>query len=230
MPNQRGIDDHTTNAEDLQARYRTIDRAAIYPPAFLDYVSETRVPLSILDVGSGAGNNAFFLATKGHHITAIEPSGLMKVAKRDHAHANITYVEDQLPALASQGDAKFDAILLDSVWHYIDPAERIASLTRLAQLLKPRGKLVVMYPTPPSRDYQFEVPPKTFLQDIATANRQLPKAQQLTIKEEPTFTQDMKKRKGFGAFEEEDVYYYKCYIESKGRAQSLPPREERKRS
>ncbi len=93
MPNQLGIDDHTSNAEALAKGYAnpTIDREKIYPPVFLDYLNHIKETLEILDIGAGSGNNAYFLASKGHKVTAVEPSGLLEVAKRNHAHPNITY-------------------------------------------------------------------------------------------------------------------------------------------
>lgn len=226
MPNQPGIDDHTAHAHALAARYASIDRETLFPASFWNYAQELGRPLEILDIGCGSGDDAFMLAQKGHRVTGIDPSGLLRIAQETHAHPNITYVNDQLPALASQ-EQRFDFINMSAVWQYIDPAERQDSLRRIASLLNPQGKLCISYPTPPSRPEQFRLDPATFERELAAVNTTLPKSQQLQLVTPPTLTQDAAKRQNASG---EDIYFCQYMLESTGLAKSLAPRQDRSRS
>jgi SAM-dependent methyltransferase len=174
MKNQAGIDDHTHNAASLAAGYAEIDRISVHKSIYqyLTAVSMKGEVLDVLDIGAGSGNDAFAIGQLGHKVTAVEPSGLLDIAIHDLSDPNVTYVRDALPSLVSQHDREFDVVLLSAVWQYIHPSERIASLRRIATLLRPRGKLIITFPSPPSRDFQFEIDERTLKQELDIVNEQ----------------------------------------------------------
>lgn len=185
MPNQAGIDDHNgERAEKLVTGYRAINRKAAFPELF-DFVEQARAMgriLHILDIGSGAGQNAQEMAACGHTIVGVDPSDLRHIAVRDNAHPSIDYRDDLLPELKTiKDDETFDMVLLNAVWQYIDPVERVPSLLRIAGLLKKNGRLFLRYPTPPSRPYQYEITTEMFQSDITMANALLPQMHQFSF-------------------------------------------------
>lgn len=199
MPNQAGIDDHTAKAEELAAGYKSINRREAYPDlyAMAERAQANGESLNILDIGCGSGVDAFEMAKLGHHVVGIEPSGLRDIAIRDHSDANIEYRDGLLPELASvRPDEKFDLVVLSTVWQYLDPAERVDSLKRIAETMKPNAKLILSYPFPPSRTDQFEVSPEEVAADIRAANASLPRNKQLASLGEPNILPDTRARKG----------------------------------
>ncbi|WP_448248654.1 methyltransferase domain-containing protein [Thalassotalea agariperforans] len=113
----------------------------------------------ILDLGAGAGRDVKFLAEQAQekheqanntHIYAVEPAtDLANIGKQITKHISqkvkITWLEDSLPALntVTKQEVSFDLILLSAVWMHIPPSERARSIRKLANLLKPGGKLVI---------------------------------------------------------------------------------------
>ena len=58
---------------------------------------------------------------------------------------NVKWLEDSLPALSNitKLEISFDLIILSAVWMHIPPSDRARSIHKLANLLKPGGKLVI---------------------------------------------------------------------------------------
>ena len=100
----------------------------------------------ILDVGAGSGRDAAWLAKQGHEVVAIEPASLLrKKAQRLHPSPSIQWINDTLPALTEtyKLGITFDVILLSAVWIHVPPSDRTRAFRKLANLLKPGGKLVI---------------------------------------------------------------------------------------
>jgi SAM-dependent methyltransferase len=109
----------------------------------------------ILDLGAGSGRDSKYLAelsiekhnTQNNiHIYAVEPANdLAAVGKKTTQNFNVKWFEDYLPALnvITKQEVSFDLILLSAVWMHIPPNERARSIRKLANLLKPGGKLVI---------------------------------------------------------------------------------------
>ena len=109
----------------------------------------------ILDLGAGSGRDAKYLAelaANTHNeknniqILAVEPAKeLSIIGEKTTQNLNVKWLEDSLPALSNvtQQEVSFDLILLSAVWMHIPPSDRAPSIRKLANLLKPGGKLVI---------------------------------------------------------------------------------------
>lgn len=99
-----------------------------------------------LDIGSGSGRDANWLANNGYDVIAVEPSkNLRELAKQQNDNAKITWIDDLLPDLKSvyKLNIKFDLILLSAVWMHIPDSQRERTFRKIANLLKPSGKLII---------------------------------------------------------------------------------------
>ena len=109
----------------------------------------------VLDIGAGAGRDAKYLATQGPannstvtpiHVTAVEPAKLLAdFGRKQTQDLNVVWLEDTLPALnaTTNLEVSYDLILLSAVWMHIPPSDRARAIRKLANLLKPGGKLVI---------------------------------------------------------------------------------------
>ncbi len=113
----------------------------------------------ILDIGAGAGRDVKYFAEQAQqrfdqnhniHIYAVEPATDLanigkQITRNISQKVKITWLEDSLPALSNvtKQEVSFDLILLSAVWMHIPPSDRARSIRKLANLLKPGGKLVI---------------------------------------------------------------------------------------
>jgi len=109
----------------------------------------------ILDIGAGSGRDAKYIAQlseKTHgsdnntQIFALEPANLLaELGARQTTGLNVKWLTDSLPGLniITKQEVSFDLILLSAVWMHIPPSDRARSIRKLANLLKPGGKLVI---------------------------------------------------------------------------------------
>ncbi|MDE1170724.1 MAG: methyltransferase domain-containing protein [Verrucomicrobium sp.] len=159
MPNPERIAYYSENAAQLAAQYDGLDRAKVHQSIL--HLFESKEPLRILDIGSGSGADAKWLAERyGHRVTAVEPSDLFEHARTANAHTGVAYVRDRLPSLSKlKGqEGAFDLVLGIAVLQELDAADRRKSLDRIVSLAKPGGKIALMYPSPPSRAGQHQIP------------------------------------------------------------------------
>jgi SAM-dependent methyltransferase len=120
----------------------------------------------ILDLGAGSGRDSKYLAEQGAInnvcITAIEPAQKLAELGKQHTQGlNVNWLQDSLPDLnvVTKQEISFDLILLSAVWMHIPDSQRARSLRKLANILKPGGKLVISLRYGPSGDERsmFEV-------------------------------------------------------------------------
>lgn len=109
----------------------------------------------ILDLGAGSGRDAKYLdelAQETHRdanniqVLAVEPATeLLKLGQRTTEGTKVKWISDSLPALTSvtKLEVSFDLILLSAVWMHIAPSERARAIRKLANILKPGGKIVI---------------------------------------------------------------------------------------
>jgi SAM-dependent methyltransferase len=123
---------------------------AHYLPAILD-----KPNANILDVGAGVGRDvshiANLLAEKNQgdnhcRVYAVEPAlQMLQKGQATTQGQNVHWLQDALPALdkTTRLEISFDLILLSAVWMHVPTSQRSRSLRKLANLLKPGGKIVV---------------------------------------------------------------------------------------
>ncbi|MBA6326727.1 methyltransferase domain-containing protein [Colwellia sp. MB02u-6] len=109
----------------------------------------------ILDIGAGSGRDAKHiaqLAARTHgtenkvQVVAVEPANLLaELGANQTTGLNVKWLTDSLPALnvITKQEVSFDLILLSAVWMHIPVGDRARSIRKLANLLKPGGKLVI---------------------------------------------------------------------------------------
>jgi SAM-dependent methyltransferase len=103
----------------------------------------TLPPTRVADLGAGSGRDAAALAARGHAVYAVEPvAEFREAARRLHPDPAITWVDDTLPKL-NELDGEFGLIMASAVWTHLDETERSLALHRIAQLLRPEGRLVL---------------------------------------------------------------------------------------
>ncbi|NRA54490.1 MAG: methyltransferase domain-containing protein [Gammaproteobacteria bacterium] len=118
-----------------------------------------RSDVRILDLGAGAGRDSKYFAQQGQgnnlQVTAIEPAQtLADIGMQQTQGLNVQWLSDSLPALSivTKQEISFDLILLSAVWMHIPQSDRARSIRKLANLLKPGGKLVISLRHGPSGD------------------------------------------------------------------------------
>jgi SAM-dependent methyltransferase len=107
-------------------------------------------PVSVLDVGGGAGHQSLLLALAGHELTLLDSSAAMLDRARrslsslpDEVQARVTLVEaDGLVASEALGGRSFDAVLSHGVLGYLDGSEPMVD--QLCRCLAPGGIVSIM--------------------------------------------------------------------------------------
>ena len=102
---------------------------------------------SVLDVGCGAGREAFALADRGHDVLGVDAAPEMIAAARRlaaDAGARVRFVVRDVTELGPDL-GRFDCVLLDDGLYSLIPGRslRIETLQRAAALLRPEGILVI---------------------------------------------------------------------------------------
>ena len=130
---------YETRAEEAAARYESIAAERINE-WLLDLLPKP--PALVLDVGSGSGRDAAWLASLGYEVVAVEPSAAMRAAaKRWHPEVRARVLSDRLPELAEtfRAGLAFDFILVNAVWMHVASSDRERAFRKLVTLLKPSG-------------------------------------------------------------------------------------------
>jgi len=103
-------------------------------------------PSRILDIGSGAGQNAAALAEKGFTVTAVEPiPEFLSASIEAFKCQSVNWLNGSLPDMAClvSDREQFDFVLINGVWHHINNIEREAAVIRLSALIKPGGRCAI---------------------------------------------------------------------------------------
>lgn len=107
-------------------------------------------PAKVLDVGSGAGQNAIALAALGFKVTAVEPlQSFLEASKEADTTQAVRWLQGDLPQLnclpltLDKSLEKFDFVLIAAVWHHLDETQRELAVLRLSTLIKKGGKCAI---------------------------------------------------------------------------------------
>lgn len=151
---------YNKNADYLAKLYLSKSFEQVHQP-WLEYLTPilNKPDARILDLGAGAGRDSKYLAQQGASnnisVTAIEPAAMLaELGKQYTQGLNVRWLQDSLPDLTTvtKQEVSFDLILLSAVWMHIPETQRSRSLRKLANLLKPGGKLVISLRHGPSGD------------------------------------------------------------------------------
>jgi cyclopropane fatty-acyl-phospholipid synthase-like methyltransferase len=112
--------------------------------AFLDVAD--RITGSVLDAGCGTGENALFLASRGHKVTGIdfleEP---VARARRKAAERGLTASFLVMDALALKDLPEvFDSVIDSGLFHVFNDHDRRRYVEGLASVLRPGGRLFLL--------------------------------------------------------------------------------------
>jgi SAM-dependent methyltransferase len=98
-------------------------------------------PAPVLDIGAGSGRDTLWFLDRGHAVTAAEPVAAFREMIAARA-PTATIVPASLPLLTGLS-GRFVLILLNAVWHHLDPAARDTALVRLGERLTRNGRLLL---------------------------------------------------------------------------------------
>ncbi|ASP47205.1 class I SAM-dependent methyltransferase [Cognaticolwellia beringensis] len=147
---------YNENAEELAKQYLSKSFEEVHQSwsQFLPAIIENP-NARILDLGAGAGRDAKHiaeLAEKQHktdnniQVYAVEPATeLANLGAEVTKDLKVKWLNDALPSLSviTKQEVSFDLILLSAVWMHIPQSDRARAIRKLANLLKPGGKLVI---------------------------------------------------------------------------------------
>ncbi|MBF7073409.1 methyltransferase domain-containing protein [Glaciecola sp. MH2013] len=177
------------NVSELNAQYLSVKAEDVHEMwlSSIPSLNAKEGSLNALDVGTGVGRDAAYLADVGYSVVAVDKSKpMLDQARQNFPSYSIRWLEDSLPALSEvrKFGIKFDVILLSAVWMHIPLSERRKCIRILSALLASKGKIVftlrhgvfkdgrIAYPVSIdelrqlSREYGliFSLPPQALLQ------------------------------------------------------------------
>lgn len=125
---------YAANADTMARRYDSVTTETVLA-GLIDLIPPPPAP--ILDIGAGSGRDTAWFQSRGHAVTAAEPVAAFRamIARRVPA---ARVLDSALPDLEGL-TGPHALILVNAVWHHLDPAARDRALRRLADLLAPDG-------------------------------------------------------------------------------------------
>ncbi len=141
---------------DFYEHYREEERFVTSAARRIEFLTTVRrfdrmfpAPVRILDCAAGTGAYAFYLAGKGHRVTATDLTPRHVAYMRDRqAQTGLTVAPAVLDATDMRcfADATFDVVLnMGAFYHLPDAQLRTKCIDESLRVLKPGGTLVVTY-------------------------------------------------------------------------------------
>lgn len=137
------------------ARYR-----APYVPQIIQIIHQYITPATdILEIGSGPGNATQHFVDKGHFLICLEPNpqACTFAKERFQNYPHIAIFNTTFEAWYALPNS-FDIVLATTSFHWLQPDTRCPAI---AKLLKPNGKLILLWNTVPQPDpeiFQYLLP------------------------------------------------------------------------
>ena len=97
----------------------------------------------VLDAGCGTGENALYLATRGHRVVGIDaaPTAIERAhAKAQHRGLDVTFVHGDACELAGYQD-RFSTVLDSGLFHVLAPNEQARYVAALYRATRPSAML-----------------------------------------------------------------------------------------
>jgi len=97
----------------------------------------------VLDIGCGLGDNAIFLASRGHSVTGLDGSpAAIEEARRRAAEAGVTVTFDVADATDLSGyEGRFDTVVDSALYHCLDEEGQQAYIAALYRVTRPGARL-----------------------------------------------------------------------------------------
>ncbi|MDT5331236.1 MAG: hypothetical protein QOF31_2533 [Mycobacterium sp.] len=97
----------------------------------------------VLDVGCGLGDNAIYLASRGHAVTGLDGSpAAIEEARRRAAQAGVTVTFDVADATDLSGyEGRFDTVVDSALYHCLDEEGQQTYVAALYRVTRPGARL-----------------------------------------------------------------------------------------
>src|ERR1700738_3883326 len=97
----------------------------------------------VLDIGCGLGDNAIYLASRGHSVTGLDGSpAAIDEARRAATAAGVTVTFDVADATDLSGyEGRFDTVVDSALYHCLDDDDRQAYIAALYRATRPGARL-----------------------------------------------------------------------------------------
>ncbi|MFF6809153.1 class I SAM-dependent methyltransferase [Streptomyces sp. NPDC012403] len=113
-------------------------------PAVVEMERAGRFRGAVLDVGCGPGDNAAFLAGRGHRVTAVDAaSAAIEMARERTKGFDIEFAVVDATILDGF-EGCFDSVLDSALYHTLDPVGRHSYLAALHRATRPRAMLSML--------------------------------------------------------------------------------------